>query len=101
MAYQVIWLPKAIKTFEANIDYLEKNWSEKEIIKFVLLVDKKLNNISNHPHLGSSRNKKNPNIRFTLIGKRVALIYQLKPNKKEIVLLLFWNTSQNPNQLKK
>lgn len=100
MAHQIKWLSKAKKTFEANIDYLQKHWSKKEIINFVSSVDQKLNNISNHPRLGSSRNKKNPNIRFTSINKRVALIYQVKPNKKEIVLLFFRSTYQNPLKLK-
>lgn len=52
MAYKITWLSKARKTFDANINYLEKHWSEKEIINFVSAVDEKLDNISNHPHLG-------------------------------------------------
>ena len=86
MAFKIVWLHRARKAFDSNIDYLQRNWSEKEIIKFVSAVDKKLINISNHPYLGCSRNKNNPHIRFTSINKRVALLYQYKPRKEEIVL---------------
>ncbi|HRI20110.1 MAG TPA: hypothetical protein PLA68_04130, partial [Panacibacter sp.] len=78
----------------------EQNWTEREIYKFEALTEKKLINISNHPKLGSARNKKYPNIRFTLVHKRVALIYRHKPHKEEIELLVFWNTLQNPRKLK-
>jgi hypothetical protein len=35
------------------------------------LVDKKLDNLSKNPEIGKSKNKKNKNIRFTLVHKRV------------------------------
>jgi hypothetical protein len=71
-----------------------------EIKKFVTSVDKKLFNLSNHPRIGTVRNRKYPNVRFTLIHKRVALIYKIQSRKKEIQLLAFWNTYQNPIKLK-
>lgn len=100
MAYKISWTPRAWKTFEANIYYLEIVWTENEIKKFVTAVDKKLDNLSNHPRIGTARNKKYANVRFTLIHKRVALIYRIKPIKKEIQLLVFWNSYQNPLKLK-
>jgi plasmid stabilization system protein ParE len=93
-------MPEAINSYIKNIRYLQNNWTEKEIAKFELACDKKLKNISMHPHLGTSRANKHPNIRYTLIHKRVALIYRFKPKLNEIELLQFWNTSQNPKKLK-
>ena len=97
MACKVNWTPKAWQTFKDNINYLEENWTDKEIIRFVSLVDEKINNLSIHPKIGSPRNTTYPNIRFTLVHKRVALIYRYKPRKNEIELLVFWNTYQNPS----
>jgi len=98
MACKVNWTPKALQTFDDNITYLKENWTEKEIIHFVTLTDEKITNLSHHPRIGSPRNAKHPNIRFTLVHKRIALIYRFKPRKNEVVLLLFWNTYQNPNK---
>jgi len=100
MAYEISWTHRAWKTYEANINYLGIAWSDIEIKKFVTTVDKKLINLSIHPHIGTARNKKYPNIRLTLVHKRIALIYRVKPVKKEIQLLVFWNTYQNPLKLK-
>lgn len=100
MACKISWTKRAWLTYEANINYLEKEWTEREIRKFILLIERKITNISTHPWLGSSRNKREPNIRHTLVHKRVALIYKYKPLKDEIELLIFWNTSQNPKKLK-
>ena len=100
MAYKISWAPKAWETFEANTHYLETAWTDNEIKKFVSAVDKKLINLSHHPRIGTARNKKSPNIRFTLIHKRIALIYRVRPIKKEIQLLVSWNTYQNPLKLK-
>jgi plasmid stabilization system protein ParE len=97
---KITWMPKAIHSYIKNIDYLREEWTDKEVDTFINLVEKKVYNLSNHPRLGASRNKKYSNTRFTLIHKRVALIYRHKPVKNEIELLLFWNTSQNPKKLK-
>ncbi len=100
MVCKIIWLPRALKTYISNIQYLETNWTKKEIDHFKVLVEKKLENISHYPKIGSARNKSNPNIRFTLVHKRVALIYKFKPFNNEIELMVFWNTSQNPRKMK-
>ncbi len=100
MVCKIIWLPRAIQTYISNFQYLEANWTEKEVEGFKVLVEKKIENISHHPKLGSARNKSTPHIRFTLIHKRVALIYKFKPANNEIELMVFWNTSQNPRKMK-
>lgn len=100
MVCKIIWLPRAIQTYIDNIQYLQANWTEKEIERFKILVEKKIENISQHPKLGSARSKSTPHIRFTLIHKRVALIYNYKPSKNEIELMVFWNTAQNPKKSK-
>jgi plasmid stabilization system protein ParE len=100
MVCKIIWLPRALKTYISNIQYLEANWTKKEIENFKVLVDKKIENISHHPKLGSARSKDTPHIRFTLIHKRVALIYKYKPSRNEIELMVFWNTYQNPRKIK-
>ncbi len=100
MVYKIIWLPRALKTYISTIQYLETAWTEKEIQTFIELTEKKIENISYHPKLGRAINKSNLNIRSTLIHKRVALIYQHKPFKNEIELMVFWNTSRNPRKMK-
>lgn len=100
MACKINWTQRAWRTYEANIKYLEEEWTDREISSFILSVDKKLSNLSKQPGIGSSRNKNTPNVRYTSVHKRVILIYKHKPVKNEIDLLIFWNTWQNPGRLK-
>ncbi len=100
MVCKITWLPRALKTYISNIEYLETAWTEKEIKTFIDLTQKKIESISHHPKLGRALSKSNFNIRFTLVHKRVALIYKHKPVKNEIELMVFWNTYQNPGKMK-
>jgi plasmid stabilization system protein ParE len=77
MDCKINWTNRAWLTYEANIDYLSKN-----------------------PRIGRRRDTKYPNIRSTLVHKRILLVYKHKPLKNEIDLLVFWNTYQNPKKLK-
>lgn len=89
MVCKIIWLPRALQTYIANIQYLQLNWTDREIEQFKILVENKIENISHHPNLGSARNISKQNIRFTLVHKRVALIYKYKPDGNEIELMVF------------
>jgi plasmid stabilization system protein ParE len=100
MVYKVSWTLKALESYISNIRYLETKWTEREVKKFITTVEKKIKNLSSQPGIGSARNKKQRNIRHTVIHKRVSLIYRYKPVKKEVELLRFWNTYQNPKKLK-
>mgnify|MGYP000973367870 CR=1 FL=1 len=85
MACTVKLTNRAWRTYEANLDYLQEQWTDKEVRNFIELVDKKIFTLSKHPALGKSRNKKNPHIRYTLVHKRVALIYKYLPIKKKYI----------------
>jgi plasmid stabilization system protein ParE len=100
MACKINWTYRAWKTYEANIKYLQKAWTEREISNFITSVETKISHLSRNPRTGSPRNKKYPHIRYTVVHKRVSLIYKHKPTKNEIDLLVFWNTWQNPRKLK-
>jgi len=99
MAYEITWSAEAKLTYLAIIEYLDKEWTEKEIINFAERVHNKLNLLSVQPAIGKIH-KKRYNIHKTLVHKRVSLVYHIKPGKKEIVLLSFWDDRQDPKKLK-
>ena len=99
MAYKVIWSAEARHAYLSVIDDLHTEWSEKEIINFVTRVDYKLDLLCTQPNLGAVHKRKY-NIYKTVIHKHTSLVYHVKPIKKEIVLLTFWDSRQNPSKLK-
>lgn len=100
MVYNVIWTRKALESYVNNINYLERVWTDKEVKVFTALVEKKIQLLSRQPEIGTSRNTKQLQVRHSVLHKRVSLIYRVKTQKKEIELLLFWNTYQHPSRLK-
>jgi plasmid stabilization system protein ParE len=100
MVYKIVWTLKALQTYAGIMEYLEKKWTTKEVKNFALTIEKKLLVLTNQPNIGSPKNKKQHNIRHTVLHKRVILIYRINTRKKEIELLRFWNTYQNPARLK-
>ena len=100
MVCKVVWTPKALESYVTIMEYLEAAWTEKEVKSFAALVEKRLELLSTQPEIGTPRSKKSPNLRHTVLHKRVSLIYRIQPQKKQVELLLFWNTRQNPSRLK-
>jgi plasmid stabilization system protein ParE len=100
MVYKIIWSKLALRTYIHNIKYLESQWTEKEILNFIKAVQKKIALLSLQPQIGRLTIRR-INLRQTVIHKRVILIYRFKPAKKEIELVRFFNTYQNPKRLRK
>lgn len=94
MAFKIIWSPEAEKTFEEIINYLEINWSEKEIRKFVSETEKIIFLLQQNPFL--FRGSEKENVYEALIGKQNLLLYQIIENSKKVELLSFWDARQNP-----
>jgi plasmid stabilization system protein ParE len=100
MDCEVNWTIAAWISFEENIQYLQTKWTVNEVSNFVISVESKIDKIKKHPKLGSPKNKRQPNLRRTVINKRIVLIYKHFPLQNRIDLLLFWNTFQHPRRFK-
>ncbi len=99
MAVAVFWSDQAKRTFANNVQYLQAEWSEKELSKFILRSEYVLLNIEQSPDLYSKSNK-SKNIRKVVINKQITLYYRYYPAKKMVVLLSFWNNCQDSKKLK-
>jgi len=95
MVQTIIWSPQALQSFINIMEYLQAEWTDREVTEFAERVDKTLAILQRHPRIGTIRNKRH-NIYRTLIRKDVVLIYKHRPLKKELVLLRFWSTYQKP-----
>ena len=95
MVHKIIWTTLAIKTYVNNIEYLEKEWTEKEVKNFISAVQRKLFSLSLQPRIGVITNRRR-NIRKSIVNKRIVIIYRHKPQKNEIELVRFFNTYQRP-----
>ncbi len=95
---KISWTPTAKKTYFVVLDYLEEVWTEKEVQNFIREVNTLLNQIAHNPEMFQSSRKKK-NIRRGFITKHNSLYYRIKPRKKELELLTFWDNRQDPEKL--
>ncbi len=98
-SYSVFWTDKAQETAIDIVDYLRQEWTEKEVNAFLDEVDRTINAIEIYPKL-FRQSAKRKSVHLALINKHTILVYQVRENKKQIALLLFWNAKQNPRKLK-
>lgn len=99
MAIVIKWPDEAKKTFDKNISYLVKEWTEREIKNFVKQTNYILLRIAAHPEMYTA-SVKNPKIRKAAINKYIELYYRYYSSKKEVMLLTFWHNKQDPKKLK-
>ena len=97
MAKEIKWTPESIETFNGIIDYLQNNWSEREIENFVEATDQIIDYITNHPKMFRQTDKKN--VREALVTPHNFLIYKIYST--HIDLITFWDTRKNPRKKKK
>jgi plasmid stabilization system protein ParE len=100
MAYQIKWTPRAEESYENNIAYLDKEWTEREIKKFVIAVDEKLKLIAVFPELFIETNKRK-HIHRAIINKQITLFYRKSKKLRQVELLVFSDSRGNPSKLKK
>lgn len=99
MAVEVKWSEESKKTFDDNIAYLLKEWSEKEVRSFVQQTEYVLSRLQEHPE-SYNPSLKHKLVRRARLNKYITLYYRYYSSRKEIILLSFWNTRQDPRRLK-
>lgn len=93
---RIIWNEFARQDFYQNIDYLLKEWSEKEAQAFIDKVFDVLYALEKGNVEFQKTNKKD--IRRCVITKQITLFYRIKGDHL-IELLRFWNNSRDNSKL--
>ena len=95
---KISWTPTARKTYFKVLDHLAEEWTKREVENFINEVESLLEQIKSNPEMfQASRNKKN--VRKGLITKHNTLYFRIKPRKKELELITFWDNRQDPKKL--
>jgi len=95
MAFEIIWTKRAAKGYDRIVNYLNDNFSEREIIDFVADTDRFFETLSTHPEILQKTNKRKYIYRGP-INKLTILTYQIKPINRQIVLINIRGARQKP-----
>jgi len=93
----IIWSPLAVTDFENILDYLNVNWNNQVVVKFIEEFEILISNIVKQPKQFPLVNKK-LKVRKCVVTKHNTLFYS--ESKESINLLRIFDTRQNPNKLK-
>lgn len=95
--YKLIWSINAAQELEMIIDYLQTEWSTREINNFIQKLDKRLNIITQSPFAFPKSDSKTT-IRRSVLNKHNVIYYQVIED--EITIISIFNPKQNPYRLK-
>ena len=95
--YKILWTHHALSELKATIEYLEKNWTERELKIFFRELDHTIELISRNPKI-FQQSKKRKNIRRAVVSKLNTLYY--RENNDTVEILSFFSNRQDPDRIK-
>ncbi|PJX23211.1 hypothetical protein CAP47_05750 [Psychroflexus sp. S27] len=95
MALKIVWTPQAEIGLTNVLDYLEKEWTKKEILNLEKNLNNLLNLISKYPEI-CPQTSKYDNVHKGLIDKNNYIIYRTQAKKGIIEIINFRGTKQKP-----
>jgi len=98
MSYQIKWTDESEFTLNKNLEYLSEKWDLRTINNFLKEVDAEIDRIALNPKLYGVHNKLEK-IHKCVINRHITLFYKIVSSER-IDLLTFWNTHQDPIELK-
>ena len=91
--FKIRWTAHALSELSDTIKYLEKNWTEKELIQFANAVDNTVEIISRHPEIYPVSNKKKMT-RKAVVDKNNIIYYRVV--KDSVQILSVFGTKKDP-----
>jgi plasmid stabilization system protein ParE len=85
MDYKIFWTNEAINNLEEILNYLIKNWSQREVDNFKKSLAKQIQLIQRFPQMFPFSDN-NPKLRKAVLSKQTILFYEIKEN---IIYLVF------------
>ena len=83
MAIEIVWSEEAQQTFEGNLVYLRKEWSEKEVRLFIEQIIRVIKRIGSFPE-SYPPGRKSKQYRRAKLNKNIALFYQYQKTKRKM-----------------
>ncbi len=93
--FKIVWTDHALSELKETIDYLETNWTERELRNFSAKLDHTVELISKTPELFPSSTEK-LGIRKAVVEKYNNLYYRVNNENVEIISL--FSNRQNPKK---
>lgn len=95
MSNRIIWSPEAQKSYSEILDYLNEQWGQTAVSRFIDRTESIIGFIRKYPKQYIFSETKNAY--RAVVVKQVSLFYRVQPD--QIELLTFWDNRKNPDNL--
>lgn len=95
MALRIRWTKRASEDVESIISFLELEWNESVILKFIRILNSKLESISYFPYLGVQITD-DKELRALLITNHTRIYYRV--DKNNLIVLRLFDTRKDPKK---
>lgn len=89
MAYNLHWTEEAVNNLERILNYLDQNWTHKEVNNFKLKLSKQIELIAQNPYMFPI-SLIHPRLRKAVLSKQTSIFYEVK-NDDIFLTYLFIN----------
>ena len=96
--YKIIWTDHALEELNETFQYLQSNFSDKEISRLANKIESILGYISTYPRLYPETSR-HQGVRRAVISKFNTLYYRVYVKKKQIEILSFFSNRKDPEKL--
>jgi len=95
MALEIVWTLQAERGLDKVLEYLEEEWSAKEILALEERIFDLMQRISKYPKICPPTGKY-PNVHKGLVDRNNYIVYRIRPRKRTIEVINFRGTKQKP-----
>ena len=95
MAIKILWSKRAEQGYIGIVNYLEENWTDKEVSKFIRETNHFFELLKENPHL-LELSQKQSNLFRGPINKLTILTYHYIPQRNEVILVNIRSTRKKP-----
>ena len=95
--YKIEWTDNALSELKLTFEYIENNWTGKELRKLSQEIERTINLISNNPNIFPIT--ESHNVRKAVV-KKLNTMYHRETIERKIEILSFFSNRQNPNKRK-
>jgi|TARA_R110002072_G_scaffold262818_2_gene421687 plasmid stabilization system protein ParE len=93
--YKILWTDHALSELNKTIEYLEENWTDKELGNLSLELEHTVELISKTPEIFQASKR---NTRRAIVAKYNSLYYRI--NDDSIEIISFFSNRQDPGKIK-
>jgi len=94
----VVWTARAERDLDNIFDYLESNWTQREIDNFTKLLEHNIELIAKHPNMFQFYDA-GRNIHKCVISQQTSVFYAVDFDKNTVVILTLFDNRRNPKSL--